>query len=205
MIGTRAACVVAALLLAGCGGSSVARHGPVRVYRIPSGAMEPTVEVGDRVSVEPGAPAIGAIVVYHPSEGTEERLCGPKPHEVSPGGHACEATVPHEDAQTTFIKRVVAGPGDRLYVSAGHVYRQAGGRGPFVREADAYARACGAGMDCNFPVPITVPAGSWYLLGDNRGESDDSRAVGPVPRAWITGVVTAIVWPPPRARRLPHP
>ena len=200
------------LLLAGCGSSAAAgpaglgsRGGrPVRVYRIPSGAMEPTLKIGDRVSVRPGAPAVGAIVVYHPPQGIERELCGPRPHVVRPGGRGCAAPVPREDRTITLVKRIVAGPGDRLYVRAGHVYRQAGGRGRFVRESDSYTRACGAAPECDFPVPVTVPAGSWYLLGDNRGESLDSRSVGAIPTAWITGVVTAIA-PRPAPATDPSP
>jgi signal peptidase I len=58
------------------------------------------------------------------------------------------------------------------------------------READSYIRPCSGVSECNFPVPITIPAGDWFLLGDNRGESDDSRFWGPVPTSWIVGVVT---------------
>jgi Signal peptidase, peptidase S26 len=56
-----------------------------------------------------------------------------------------------------------------------------------VREPDPYTRPCGVAPDCDFPVPITIPPGEWFVLGDNRGESDDSRFWGPVPAAWIVG------------------
>ena len=59
-----------------------------------------------------------------------------------------------------------------------------------MREKDPYIRECGVSPECNFPTPIKVAAGEWYLMGDNRGESDDSRFWGPVPRSWIVGVVT---------------
>ncbi len=52
-----------------------------------------------------------------------------------------------------FIKRIVAGPGDQIYISEGHVFRKAGGKGPFVREKDSYIRACGSSQECNFPMP----------------------------------------------------
>jgi hypothetical protein len=41
--------------------------------------------------------------------------------------------------------------------------------------------------DLNFPTPVTIPPDHYFLLGDNRPESDDSRYWGPVPRAWIIG------------------
>ena len=43
-----------------------------------------------------------------------------------------------------------------------------------------------------------VPAGHWFMMGDNRGESDDSRFWGPVPEDWIIGGAFATYWPPKR-------
>ena len=40
---------------------------------------------------------------------------------------------------------------------------------------------------CDFPQEITVPKGHLFLLGDNRGASDDSRFWGPVPEDWVVG------------------
>ena len=45
--------------------------------------------------------------------------------------------------------------------------------------------------ECNFPTPITIPAGEWFVIGDNRGESDDSRFWGPVPTSWIVGTIAS--------------
>jgi signal peptidase I len=94
-----------------------------------------------------------------------------------------------------FIKRVVGVPGDKIYIKGGHVYRN--GR----RESDGYiSRSCESsdGRGCNFTTPITIPPGHWFMMGDNRGESDDSRFWGPVPRSWIIGGAFATYWPPKR-------
>jgi signal peptidase I len=48
------------------------------------------------------------------------------------------------------------------------------------------------------PKAITIPKGEYFMLGDNRGNSDDSRFWGPVPRSWIIGEVLATYWPPDR-------
>ena len=51
---------------------------------------------------------------------------------------------------------------------------------------------------CDLPNPIQVPAGHFFMMGDNRGASDDSRFWGPVPRSWIIGEAFATYWPPDR-------
>jgi signal peptidase I len=158
------------------------------VYRVPSGAMEPTLPIGTSVVLNEDPPAVGAIAVFHPPQDAEMEECGPKPHVVKLGGQACDAPVPVEDSGVRFIKRIVAGPGDEIYIREGHVYRKAAGASDFVRESDPYIRSCGTSPECNFPDPIKIPAGDWFMMGDNRGESDDSRFWGPVPTAWIVGM-----------------
>lgn len=195
---------VGALIATGCGVSNVdtasdasepiAVAGPPGsvssyVYRVPSGSMEPTLPIGTKVVVKEGPPIVGAIAVYHPPEGALQQECGPKPHVLRPGGAACDAPIP-EEAKLEMIKRIVAGPGEEMYVRAGHVYRKASGSGTFVRESDSYIRPCGVSPECDFPVPIKIPAGHWFLMGDNRGASEDSRYWGPVPTAWIVGIAT---------------
>ena len=48
------------------------------------------------------------------------------------------------------------------------------------------------------PVMCRVPAGDYYMMGDNRGDSDDSRYWGPVPQRYIIGVAFFTYWPPDR-------
>jgi signal peptidase I len=168
----------------------------VKPYRIPSGSMEPTLKVGqrvlvDRVGMHFGGPKVGQIVVFHPPKDAEQQVCGPAPHMVTPGVAACATPEPRESS-TNFIKRIVAGPGDTLYIKDGHAYRNG------KRESDSYIAQCGGGSECNFPTPIKIPAGHWFMMGDNRGESDDSRFWGPVPTGWIIGQAFATYWPPDR-------
>jgi signal peptidase I len=110
-------------------------------------------------------------------------VCGPDKHVIKLGRAACDHPVPKEDTVTDFIKRIAAGPGDKLSILEGHVTRNG------ERESESYMRPCGSTPTCNFPTPITIPAGKWFMMGDNRGESDDSRFWGPVPTAWIIGRV----------------
>jgi signal peptidase I len=168
----------------------------VKPYRIPSGSMEPTLTKGQRVLVNRigmrlNGPYVGEIVVFHPPLEAEHEVCGPAPHMVSPGGAACSAPEPRESS-TNYIKRIVAGPGDVIYIKEGHLYRNG------KRESDSYIRPCGGVPECNFPTPVRIPAGHWFMMGDNRGESDDSRFWGPVPTKWIIGGAFATYWPPDR-------
>ncbi len=175
----------------------------VKPYRIPSGSMEPTLTVGQRVLVDRlgthfSKPHVGQITVFHPPEGAQQEQCGPVPHTVKLGGAACSEPVSKEDTGTNFIKRIVAGPGDEIFIKEGHVYRKTAGSSQFVREHDSYIRECGASPECSFPTPIRIPAGHWFMMGDNRGESDDSRFWGPIPDGWIIGEAFATYWPPDR-------
>jgi signal peptidase I len=175
----------------------------VKPYKIPSGSMEPTLAVGQRVLVDRigthfSSPHVGEITVFHPPQGATHEECGPVPHTVKLGGQACPESVPKEETGTNFIKRIVAGPGDEIYIKEGHVYRKPAGKTQFVREQDSYIRECGASSECNFLTPIRIPADHWFMMGDNRGESDDSRFWGPVPDGWIIGEAFATYWPPDR-------
>ncbi len=177
----------------------------VKPYRIPSGSMEPTLAIGQRVLVNRigmdfSDPSVCDIAVFHPPKHAQQQLCG---QATRPQGAACAEPNPEEDSGTNFIKRIVAGPGDTIKIVEGHVIRNG------KREADSYIRPCGAssegfnrsiaqGPECNFPVPIKIPAGHWFMMGDNRGESDDSRFWGPVPTGWIVGGAFATYWPPDR-------
>jgi signal peptidase I len=174
----------------------------VKPYRIPSGSMEPTLIEGqhvlvNRVAMDISEPHVGGIYVFHPPEGAEQEECGPTPHSIKLGGAACSTPVP-EEASVNFIKRLVAGPGDEIYIEGGHVFRRAAGKSQFVREKDSYIKPCEESQECNLPTPITIPAGHWFMMGDNRGESDDSRFWGPVPTGWIIGQAVLTYWPPDR-------
>jgi signal peptidase I len=166
----------------------------VKPYRIPSESMVPTLEVGQRVLVNRigsrfSDPGVGDIVVFHPPEGAESGAkCGggsPPPGEV-----CLEPST--ERADVNFIKRVVAGPGDRLSIRNGRVILNG------KPQKESFIAPCGGGEGCDFPRTITIPADHYFMMGDNRGSSDDSRFWGPVPRKWIIGPAFATYWPPKR-------
>jgi signal peptidase I len=185
--------VVAALVIA-----FVVQLVLVKTYRIPSGSMEPTLDIGQRVLVNRigmrfGDPSVGDIVVFHPPQGADDAgspRCG-VPTEGLGSSRAC-STPTSERSDQTFIKRVVAVGGDRIQIRDGHVIRN--GR----RQPDGFTNPCGSGQGCTFDGTITVPDNSFFLMGDNRGASDDSRFWGPVPKRWVIGAAIATYWPPKR-------
>ena len=166
----------------------------VKPYRIPSGSMEPTLAIGQRILTNrlAGNPGLGDIVVFHPPAGADPAnpLCG-NPSQGPGHSEPCSKPVPHQSA-ATYIKRVVGLPGDHIAIRNGHVIRNG------VREKDSYIEPCGAVPECNLPRAITVPPGDYFMMGDNRGDSDDSRFWGPVPSNWIIGVAFFTYWPPSR-------
>jgi signal peptidase I len=167
----------------------------VKPYQIPSPSMEPTLDVGQRVLVNRlsyrlgGDPDIGDIVVFHPPQGAVDGdRCGVQRAPKAP----CPQPTP-EEADTNFIKRVVGMPGDRLRIENGI---------PIVNgepvEGDWEIRPCRGIDNCDFPQEITIPPDHYFMMGDNRGASDDSRYWGPVPRDWLIGTAFATYWPPDR-------
>jgi signal peptidase I len=169
----------------------------VKPYRIPSGSMLPTIHLGQRVLVDRlgndfSSPHIGEIIVFHPPANYALGCLNPDEGQTGgPGQRPCGAVRTEESSQT-FIKRVVGLPGDRIRIVNGQVIRNG------VPEKDPYAASCAGAASCDFPVAITVPRGDYYMMGDNRGESDDSRFWGPVPRSWIIGDAFFTYWPPDR-------
>jgi signal peptidase I len=166
----------------------------VKPYRIPSESMEPTLDVGQRVLVNRLGnrftdPEIGEIMVFHPPVGSEREVqCG-NPSQGQGHREAC-GTPTRDKSKVNFIKRVVAGPGDRISIVNGRVIRN--GR----RAKEDFILPCGGGSECTFPESITIPPDHWFMMGDNRGSSDDSRFWGPVPKDWIIGGAFATYWPP---------
>ena len=83
-------------------------------------------------------------------------------------------------------------PGDKIKIENGRVIRN----GTALKEP--YARPCGTAPGCDYPQEITIPKDHYFMMGDNRGSSDDSRFWGPVPRGWIIGQAFFTYWPPDR-------
>jgi signal peptidase I len=165
----------------------------VKPYRIPSGSMIPTLSLGQRILVNRLSrhPHIGEVVVFHPPIGADpaNAVCG-DPAQGAGHKQACDKPLPAESKQT-FVKRVVGSPGDHLRIASGYVYRNG------VKETGSYIQQCDSSgaTYCDFPTTITVPTGEYYMMGDNRSISDDSRFWGPIPQQWIIGDAFFTYWP----------
>lgn len=140
---------------------------------IPSESMLPTLEINDRLIVEKISyhftkPTRGDIVVFHPPN--EAIICSPN------------QPLPIKDA---YIKRVIGLPGEKVEVKDGKVrVNEKPLSENYIKDAP------------NYPLPpITVPQGSYLVLGDNRNQSCDSHVWGFVPEGNIIGKAVVRFWP----------
>jgi signal peptidase I len=156
-------------------------------YEVPSGSMEPTVDVGDQVCVEKVAYGLRvplsnwyAIHAAGPSRGDVVVLSSPTDNQV-------------------LLKRIVAVPGDVVAVSSGRVSidgvparveeRDGGLVEHLGGRAHAIDTTVGGGPEFG---PTLVPDGKYLVLGDNRGNSRDGRSFGWVDRDAILGRALAV-------------
>lgn len=172
----------------------------VKPYVIPSESMSPTLVVGQRLLVDRfshnvgGDPELGDITVFMPppSAGSSTGQCaiageGPSYAGGPDSDRSCSRAVPGEGPRA-FVKRIVGMPGDRIAVQDGHVVRN--GR----RTSEPFVTPCGGGPECDLG-EIDIAAGRYFLMGDNRGNSADSRYWGPVAREQIIGRAVVTYWP----------
>ncbi len=142
----------------------------VEAFKIPSGSMKPTLEIGDRIFVNKfiykfQIPARGDIVVFrYPEE--------PKRY---------------------FVKRLVAVAGEKVEIKKGSITIN----GEIIKEPEIfkntyYYNKGKYGIENN---AVIVPDASFYFLGDNSAFSKDSRYWGYVPKKYIVGKAFLRFWP----------
>ncbi len=91
------------------------------------------------------------------------------------------------DPEKSYIKRVIAVPGDRLRIDHGRVFVN----GRLLREPYVPPEY----RDNRSLAEMTLPPGDYYVMGDHRSISSDSRDFGPVDRSFIYGKAVFVYWP----------
>jgi len=155
----------------------------VNPYRIPSSSMEPTLHCA--------APGVGC------QAGASDRVLANRfiyRFRDPERGDIVVFETPEEaiercGAGGTFVKRLIGLPGDTIAQRSG-VLRVNG-----APLEESYVNGGPAGLD--FP-ERTLGADEYFMMGDNRGQSCDSRQWGPVSRDDLIGPVFAVYWPPTR-------
>jgi signal peptidase I len=171
---------LAAFGLGGLVALAAANLGPVHARMVPSGSMAPTFLPGDRMLVITRSPsravARGEILVFKP------------PFASFPGDEPAFGWLAGE---TTYVKRAIGLPGDRVEVKkgVGVVVNGTLLAEPYVLQAPSYGWG-----------PAVVPPGRLFMLGDNRNDSFDSHYWGFLPQDHVVGRPGAVIWPPSRWR-----
>jgi signal peptidase I len=148
--------------------------------------MEPTYKPFAMVYYDPTQtdPQIGQVILFYMPAGAEEGTCASP--EV--GGRACAVASPGL-SHNLSLARVVGLPGEEIAIQNGLVVRN----GQPVSEPSI--QPCGVNElasepGCEYPKAITVPAGSYYVMADNRLLfQDDSRGFGAVPQEALVGTL----------------
>jgi signal peptidase I len=151
----------------------------VQSFSIPSLSMYPTLQVGDRIIVNKLSYDL---------------------HSVHRGDIVVFARPPLEDQQyADLVKRVVGLPGETISSKNCHIYID----GKLLSEPwlPSGPSSCSTSLpgdphqQFNLPGPVKIPAGDYYVMGDNRTDSEDSRFFGPIPKSLIVGRAVAVAWP----------
>ncbi len=140
----------------------------VQEYVVPTGSMLPTLQIGDRIAVDKLSSTIhrGDIVVFNRAPGD------------------------HDPAFPVLVKRVIGLPGETITsVGDGILIDGKPIAQPWLPALTGVCSQAAA----NIP-RTTIPAGQYFVMGDCRGDSDDSRYWGTVPASNIIGKVSAVIW-----------
>ncbi len=169
------AVIVMAVLLC----TVVLRTYVVQSFSIPSLSMAPTLQVGDRIIVNKLSYDL---------------------HGVHRGDVVVFARPPLEDQQyADLVKRVIGLPGETIssrgcqVLINGKVLSE-----PWLPPGPASCTTTLPGdahPQFNLPGPVKIPPGEYFVMGDNRTNSEDSRFFGPIPQSLIVGRAVAVVWP----------
>jgi signal peptidase I len=161
----------------------------VQAFKIPTGSMEENLLVGDHLLVNK--------FVFGPATAPLERAL--LPVAAVDRGDVVVFKYP-EEPERDFIKRVIGLPGETLEVRDKRVYIDGAAlEEPYAHYLEPMPSGTGLHESTPYDVrdrygPVTVPAGHFFVMGDNRDNSQDSRYWGFLPREYIKGRALVIYW-----------
>jgi signal peptidase I len=182
----------------------------VQVYRIPSGSMENTLQVGDRVLVNKvvyhvRGIARGDIIVFSGQDSWGPDAPPPSSDPVVRIFDDVLSGIGLQNNQTYYIKRVIGLPGDHVACCTDGKVTVNGvplSEGSYVYPGNPPS---------SVKFSEVVPAGHLWVMGDHRSDSEDSRyntgdpGGGAIPENQVVGRAFLIIWPPSQIRDLPIP
>jgi signal peptidase I len=169
----------------------------VNPYRIPSSSMEPTLNCAK-------GPANPGCLGNSSDRVLACRICLDFGHNPSRGDIVVFNTPSSAALKCgeggTFVKRVIGLPGDTVKEDhKGNIWIKSANSPAFVKLKEPYISAQDRLADSeHFGITRHVPEGEYFMMGDNRSESCDSRTWGSVPRNKLIGIVFFVYWPPDR-------
>ncbi|MDA8399125.1 MAG: signal peptidase I [Actinomycetota bacterium] len=140
----------------------------VQAFYIPSGSMEPTLKPNDRILVNK------LSYLFHPPREGNIVVFAKPPNVLLPSNIK------------DLVKRVIGLPGQTIWSSDGHV---------FVNGHRLSEPFLPSGTATHGIRRQTIPPHEYFVMGDNRSNSEDSRVFGPIPRSLIVGQVMVRFWP----------
>ena len=159
----------------------------IQAFKIPSGSMIPTFEIGDRIFVS--KLVYGAKIPF-----TDIRL----PALRQPKRGDIIVFVSPEAPKKDFVKRLIAVEGETVEIKSGNILINGKGiDGPDSVKSNYYHNRGDFGKEGE---SVTVPRGFYFALGDNSANSRDSRYWGFVPKKNLIGKAVLLYWPMQRIR-----
>jgi signal peptidase I len=164
----------------------------LQAFFIPSESMVPTLKIGDRVLVNKlvyriHPPRRGDIIVFIEKPGPKKAFWGRVRSFLTEG---LGVTKP---ASKDFIKRVIGLPGETIQITNGVVNIKTPGGASFDL-TEPYINS--ENRDTSSFGPVKIPADSYFVMGDNRANSADSRtSLGPIQKKAIIGRAFIRIWP----------
>jgi signal peptidase I len=182
----------------------------VQVYKIPSASMENTLQINDRVLVNKlvyhfRGIARGDIVVFSGQDSWGPNAAPPSSDPVVRLFDDVLSDIGLQSSQTYYIKRVIGLPGDKVACCTDGKVTVNGV--PLSETSYIYP----GNAPSSFTFKVTVPAGHLWVMGDHRGDSEDSRyhtgnpGGGAIPESEVVGRAFLIIWPPSQITDLPIP